>query len=143
MTETELQNFDKVISIVRSYEANELHKNEAINLIVGIAACSHEDVYIDDYWRSVDIEDFVQGLVVEQSNPNELSDEDVKSIISEIRDTEDLRRMDYLISKHSLAIELRYKKNSGVLGDRLFHSDDTAEEIVEWLLSDEDAPIIL
>ena len=69
MTETELQNFDKVISIVRSYEANELHKNEAINLIVGIAACSHEDVYIDDYWRSVDIEDFVQGLVVEQSNP--------------------------------------------------------------------------
>ena len=143
MTDTELQKFDAVLALVESYEAKDLEKRDAVKKIIGITGLSEADVYIDDYWRSVDVEDFVQSLVIERSKPEELSDEDVRSIVYEIRSTEDFRRMDYLITKHETAIELKFRKNSNLLGDKFHQLDDSAEQIMEWVYSDADSLIIL
>ena len=133
MTTKEQERQEKLISLVKSYEATEV-ESEQKNMLAQInefSECSEYD--IQNYWRATSIEEFCASLAVEPEANEEMSREKAISIITEMKSLgpSEFRKSDYLLEKYETSIEIFFNCGSYSLRDAIGQTNKSVAEIVK------------
>lgn len=131
-----MQTKNLIKEIILDYEADKISIEKAI---AEISLLTKEEVTpysINNYWRSISLEDFVKQLsLVEIDDYENLTEEKSIKLISEMLEN----IVDYsLFEKNSRALEKRYRKSSGQIGTWVFEEDITDPQKIMTLLKEDD-----
>lgn len=130
------EKYKKVKKIVEEFELGKLSSKFAVKEINKIAYHSTSEEYLNCYWRSINIDEFIKSIIVpEIENWKEIDDKTALILLNEMLEifAEDSVRFDRIC----VALEKRYGKSSGTISDYVFYEDLTdSEKILEKLKED-------
>lgn len=119
---------DQIIRIVQEYEQGKRGTNETIKMIFEISGREVDRDYLDNYWRSEDLEGFASFLAIEEiADWEQIDDSRALGLIREMLD--DLNN-DLVIYRNSEALEKRFNKPEGKITNLIFDQNITDPEAV-------------
>ncbi|UII30486.1 hypothetical protein LVD17_19530 [Fulvivirga ulvae] len=117
---------DEIMRVVREYEQGKKGTNETIKKIFEISGHEVDRDYLDNYWRSEDLESFAGFLAIEEiSDWDQIDDSRALSLIREMLN--DLNN-DPVIYRNSEALERRFNKPEGKITKLIFEQNITDPE---------------
>ncbi|MBL6446031.1 hypothetical protein JMN32_06905 [Fulvivirga sp. 29W222] len=117
---------DQIICVVREYEQGKRGTNETIKMIYDISGHEVDRDYLDNYWRSEDLDSFAGFLAIEAIIDWKQIDDHralglIKEILSDLTD-------DPVIYRNAEALEKRFGKPEGKIDDLIFGQNITDPE---------------
>lgn len=119
---------DQIIRVVQEYEQGKRGTNETIKMIFDISGHEVDRDYLDNYWRSEDLESFANFLAMEEiADWEQIDDNRALELIKEIFN--DLNN-DPVIYRNAEALEKRFNKPEGRITGLIFEQNITDPEAV-------------
>lgn len=113
--------FEDVKKIILDYEDHKISSEIALELINGLSNTPVDRVWLDTYWNSMDLNEFVSLITIAPiENWKEMTDIDSLKLISEILDN---TVNSAIMQRNMEALEKRYSKPHGTISDWIFHND--------------------
>lgn len=127
-----ITNFDKIKKLIQDYEDNKLTSGVALEEINKISNTLIDKEWLDSYWNSMDLDDFVELISISPiENWNDLTDLDSLNLITEI--INDVTKT-AIVKRNMTALEKKYSKPEGTISDWIFHDDiNDPDEILRCL----------
>tara|TARA_R110000744_G_C18982661_1_gene519519 strand:- start:82 stop:489 length:408 start_codon:yes stop_codon:yes gene_type:complete len=109
--------------LICDFENGQASSTETVEKINEVTTVKIDKNFLTNYWRSMDLESFVDFLATpEIKNWNEIDDVYADKLITEIKNN---LTNDALICRNATALEKRYKKSAGTISDWIFYEDIT------------------
>ena len=127
-----ITNFDKIKKLILDYEDNKLTSGVALEEINKISNTLIDKEWLDSYWNSMDLDDFVELISISPiENWNDLTEIDSLNLITEI--INDVTKT-AIVKRNMTALEKKYSKPDGTISDWIFHDDiNDPDEILRRL----------
>ena len=117
----ELKN--KIKELIIGFENGKETAEKTVENINELSSVKIDVDFLRDYWRSSDLESFVELISISEiENWTEIDDEYAEKLIEEILNN---LGNDALINRNSTALEKRFKKPTGTMSDWIFYDDIT------------------
>lgn len=113
----------KIKELIAGFENGKESAEKTVKAINGVSVLKIDEDFLRNYWRSSDLESFVELITAtEIKNWEELDDKQAELLIAEILNNLD---NDTLIKRNSKALEKRFNKSTGTISDWIFYDDIT------------------
>jgi len=111
----------KIRELVIGFENGNESAEKTVENIDELSSLKIDVDFLRNYWRSSDLESFIELISTPQiENWTEIDDDYANKLIAEILDN---LSNDALINRNSTALERRYKKPTGTISDWIFYKD--------------------
>ncbi len=142
MNKQELLRSKKLFDLLENYSEDLSQKDKEI-ILKQVNNCSviATDIYsLDNYWRSMDLEEFCDMLAIEPIEIDTINEDEVNEGLRLIWQAEPQEQI-YYLEKYSDVIENFYKRSKGTISNMIFWSDEYFEAdintIIDVLKSDD------
>ncbi|WP_141402363.1 hypothetical protein [Sediminicola luteus] len=131
---------DKIRQIISNFEDGKITVDVAVSQINIIGYHQISEDYLQSYWESENIDDFIGKIITEPIQDWQKIDDNqalllLKELIENIVD-------DAIFERNSEALEKRYAKSSGSINNWLFHDNIMEPKEILKMLTHEDRIIL-
>lgn len=137
MNEDESKIYAALYDLVKEYEkTSEIDsRTEIFSRMNSVAAEQIDLNFLNDYWRSMSIEEFCEIHSIIPEKCENRSKDEIEAMLSKLLSCENgTDDLNYYIRKYEKAVEFCFKKNSGALADCFYEENiNSVTELIEVL----------